>query len=213
MSISLVRLILGMGSDRYYDEAGEKHLRPKTYDECIERLNEDLDARQELANFFGSCVPVPGASGALENALNDFAEERFQHEVREQCNPLLRAEKNRLSNVCRISGPTDFSWKCPIGCTTKARTQSTHRRSKPLEGNIMHVKEQQRAFGTTEGVENRRGQKATSGLDSSRLLARGCGLPEERRKGSLVDFGRVADFSMPHVFPLAFEQPSRIFQG
>ena len=50
------------------------------------------------------------------------------------------------------------------------------------------------------------------GQDGSLFLAHARGLPEERREGSLVNFGRIADFSVPHVFSLAFEQPSWILQ-
>ena len=38
------------------------------------------------------------------------------------------------------------------------------------------------------------------------LLARARGLPKERREGALVNFGKIADFDMPHVFPLTYKQ-------
>src|SRR4030095_12722349 len=45
------------------------------------------------------------------------------------------------------------------------------------------------------------------------LLARSRRLPEERRKGTLIDCGRVADLNMSHVLPLTFKQPPRILHG
>ena len=39
------------------------------------------------------------------------------------------------------------------------------------------------------------------------------GLPQKRREGPLIDSGRRADFGMPHVFAVTFEQPLRILQG
>ena len=51
----------------------------------------------------------------------------------------------------------------------------------------------------------------TTGPDPARLRGPG-GLPEERAKHPLVDLRQVAKLDVPHVLPLAVQQPLGVFQ-